>query len=83
MEDIIKEIRQDMKTVLMNQARMQEKMSNHSEEMHEHKESTAKEFEGVQKQIDPMLKAFQGIKWMVGAILISIPIVSLYLKLKG
>lgn len=78
--EMLQEIRSDIKEMLQNQARMEERMKAHSEEMHEHKREVKEDFEEIRAQVRPVLKAYGGIKWLVGAILIAIPIATFIAK---
>ena len=74
MEDLIKEIRGDVKKLLTNQARMEERNSFHEKELHE----TKIELDEIKKEIEPV----KHIKWLVGSVMLLLPsIITIVVKL--
>jgi hypothetical protein len=78
--EMLQEIRSDIKEMLQNQARMEERMTSHSEEMKVHKEEVKEDFEEIRSQIQPVIKTYVGIKWLIGAILFIVPVASLFVR---
>lgn len=91
MEELVKEMREDIKAILTSQARIEERMRAHSEEMHEHKEKvdadikelkieTKLQIQGVQEKMSPLLRSYNGAKWSIGAFLTVGAIAAAYAK---
>lgn len=92
MDDLLKEIRMDIKEMLQRQARMEERMSNHGEEMHQFKEETREKIDEVEEdanrkwvaikeKLDPIYKWHIGAKWGLAAIMTVGSIISVYMRL--
>jgi predicted nuclease with TOPRIM domain len=75
MEDLIQEIRSDIKTILVNQARMEERTKHHTEEMHEAKDR----IDIIEKKIQPIAH----VKWLLGGLVVLIPSCLAILKFIG
>jgi hypothetical protein len=78
MDDLLKEMRADIKTILINQATMAEKQSNHSEEMHEHKLECDSRFTAIRKELLPLKKVYWGMAFVVGAIPVAATLLKLF-----
>lgn len=81
MEDIIKEIRQDIKDMLQAQARMEERMKNHAEDMHDFKQSSELKIKKVEEKLEPIYKWHIGAKWAIGAALTIGSLLTVYFRL--
>lgn len=92
MEDLVKEMREDIKQILTSQARIEERMRAHSEEMHEHKENvdadikelrieTKLQIQDVAEKMTPLLRSYNGAKWAMGAALTASALAAAYAKL--
>lgn len=75
MDDILKEMRSDIKTILINQATVAEKQKNHCQEMLDHKIETRKEFEIIRGDVKPLRRAYWGIIFLVSVLPVALSII--------
>lgn len=92
MEELVKEIRLDIKEMLQRQAIMEEKMANHAKDMAEFKSSsetivksveidTENKLKSIRSKLDPIYKWHIGAKWALGAIITVGSLIAMYGKL--
>jgi hypothetical protein len=91
MEQLLAEMREDIKEILTSQARIEERMRAHAQEMHEHKEEnkidmaalkaeTTLQIQHVEEKMQPILKSYNGAKWALGAVFTVSGLLAAYSK---
>ena len=70
MEQMLSEIRSDVKQILQTQARMEEQHNNLKADM-----------QSLESEFKPIKNFHNGAKWAIGAILTAVPIITIILRI--